>query len=149
MAEAEAKAEARAEAEARVAEAEARAEAEASAEAEARVDVLCEEAWFYLGVNAVTQGPLDATELISFFLEGVVSCDTPVWCKTLGEWQQFERVAALTAMAAELEVAYATPPQVRRTGHRHCARPAPGDVHMECTLPAHGHVHAAIATPGP
>ena len=60
-----------------------------------------EQAWFYLGEDGERQGPLEATDLVDMCVDGIVTYDTPVWCKSLGDWQQFEQVEALCWLAQE------------------------------------------------
>jgi len=57
------------------------------------------EAWFYLGETGERQGPLETQELLELLLGGIVSTDTPVWSKGLGEWRQLHEVYALCEMA--------------------------------------------------
>ena len=56
-------------------------------------------AWHYLSDEGEQQGPIEAEHLAELCADGVVSLDTPVFNKMLGEWQQLEKVSALVRMA--------------------------------------------------
>ena len=59
------------------------------------LQLVTEQAWFYLSEDGERQGPLEVTDLTDLCADSVVTLDTPVWSKLTVEWKQLEQVEAL------------------------------------------------------